>query len=208
MKTIMKSNAYRLSSQFPGEWKETYVPYYSRKFVRVMTGPEVIDSLAQASGKMYDFKFEGTQVQRVKQLTDLKDVPVEKAGNTSGFGVVAGKSEGADIINIMSSFFETDRLVAVPIGNRATTLQAMLMMRSGVVNNRVAAVEGSKLQRLLDSGKSDEEIVEEVYLSSLSRWPTAPEKKLILDEFQANRKKAAENLLWAIINSSEFLLNH
>ncbi len=40
-KTIMKSSAYQLSSHYDGEWKAAYVPYYARRLVRVMTGPEL-----------------------------------------------------------------------------------------------------------------------------------------------------------------------
>ena len=82
MKTIMKSTSYQLSSQFPGEWKDEYTSYYARRYVRVMTGPEVVDSLAQATGKMYNFQFGGAEVQRVKQMTDLADVPGARRGGT------------------------------------------------------------------------------------------------------------------------------
>src|SRR5205809_133322 len=34
IKTVMKSNAYQLSTSFRGEWKITYIPYFSRRFVR------------------------------------------------------------------------------------------------------------------------------------------------------------------------------
>src|SRR5262249_56969534 len=44
LKTIMKSSAYQLSTQFPGEWKESYVSYYARRFVRVLTAPQVADA--------------------------------------------------------------------------------------------------------------------------------------------------------------------
>jgi len=35
IRTIMKSSAYQLSSQFNGEWKDSYAPYYARKLIRV-----------------------------------------------------------------------------------------------------------------------------------------------------------------------------
>ena len=108
----------------------------------------------------------------------------------------------------MNSFFETNRQAAPPAGNRATTLQAMLMMSSGAVNNRVTAVPGSRLEKLLDSVKSDDELLEEMYLSTLSRSPNASEKKYILEALQKDRKKGAENLQWALLNSIEFVLNH
>src|SRR2546429_8146303 len=50
IKNIMKSNAYQLSTKFEGEWKDAYIPYYARRFARVLTGPEAVDIIAQATG--------------------------------------------------------------------------------------------------------------------------------------------------------------
>ena len=40
IRTVMKSSAYQLSSQFEGEWQEAYVPYYARKYVRMLSAAE------------------------------------------------------------------------------------------------------------------------------------------------------------------------
>jgi len=201
MKLILKSNAYALSSQFPVEWKDDYTDYYARKYVRVMTGPEVVDALARATGKPYGFKFGGADIQRVKQMTDLADVP----GRGRGPG---GNSDGGDVAAIMNAFFENNRDASPPPGNRPTVLQAVLMMSTGAVNNRVAATPGSSLQKLLDSGKTDEQIIEDMYMSSLSRSPAPNEKQYLLDAFKKDRKTSAEKLQWSLLNNIEFVLNH
>jgi hypothetical protein len=108
----------------------------------------------------------------------------------------------------MNAFFETNRDSPVPPGNRATTLQAMLLMRTSLVNNRVLAEKGTRVQTLLDSGKSNEQVVEELFLANLSRFPTAAEKRTYVDLLQKDRKDAAENLQWVLLNSIEFVLNH
>jgi hypothetical protein len=189
-KTIMKSSAYQLSSQFDAEWKVDYVPYYARHMVRVMTGPELIDALTQATGRPGNFDNSGKKFARVKQLP--------------GPGAV----RDVELQNILQSFFQSNRQTPVPIGNRASTLQALLLMSSKAVNNRVLAQDGSRVQKLLDANKTNDEIIEELYLSSLSRWPTPAEKKAILEFMQADRKAGAENLQWALLNSQEFALNH
>jgi hypothetical protein len=51
-------------------------------------------------------------------------------------------------------------------------------------------------------------VIDELFLTSLSRFPTALEKKTYSDLFQKNRKEAAENLHWVLLNSIEFVLNH
>ena len=70
VKTIMKSSAYQLSSQFEGEWKSSYAPYYARHLVRVLTGPEIIDALTEATGRPGDFDNGGKKFARVKQETE------------------------------------------------------------------------------------------------------------------------------------------
>src|SRR5207244_12490476 len=55
IRTIMKSNAYQLSAKFPGEWKDTYTPYYARKYIRFFTGPEVADAIATATNRPISF---------------------------------------------------------------------------------------------------------------------------------------------------------
>jgi len=62
----------------------------------------------------------------------------------------------------------------------------------------------------LESGKTDDQVVEELYLASLSRWPTATEKQTALRDFEfgKDRTKAAQDLQWALLNGVEFVLNH
>src|SRR5262245_30091600 len=49
MMMITKSNAYQLSSYYPGEWKLDYVPYYARKFVRRLDAEEIHDAIVQST---------------------------------------------------------------------------------------------------------------------------------------------------------------
>ena len=201
MKTIMKSSTYQLTSRFPGEWKDDYTSYYARKYVRVMTGAEVADTIAQATGRPYKFSFSGTEVERVKQLTDPDDIGVRQG---------AGNPEHVDVSAIMNSFFQPKRQQAAPLGNKATTLQAMLMMSSWLVNNRVQADNGYRVEMLLDSGLTDEEVVDDLYLATLARWPTPTEQKAALETFQFadDRTRAAQDLQWAQLNGIEYVLNH
>jgi len=158
--------------------------------------------------RSFNIKFGDLKVERLKQLTDLGDIPAAYFRS-----VKAGKEEskeGPEISALLNSFFETDRNGAVPMGNKPTTLQAILMMSSGVVNNRVVADDDGRLKTLLNSGKTDEGIVDELYLASLARRPTSAEKKYLLESlpFKTDRKRATENLAWVLLNNIEFLVNH
>src|SRR6266700_1640590 len=51
VRTVMKSSAYQLSSRFEGEWQESYVPYYARKYVRMLSAAELHDAITLATAK-------------------------------------------------------------------------------------------------------------------------------------------------------------
>jgi hypothetical protein len=197
-RTIMQSSAYQLSTRFPGEWKDAYASYYARRYVRILSGPEVADVIAQATGKPYTLSNSGTPATRVKQL----------ASATAG-----------DMRAIMQAFGQSTRETPMVIANRASPVQAMLMMSSPSVTSRVAANGGGALQRLLEAGKSNTEAVEELFLRSLSRFPTPQESETalrMLDERTsklpyvtvADRIQALEDIQWSLLNTAEFLLNH
>ena len=54
----------------------------------------------------------------------------------------------------------------------------------------------------------DGEIVEELFLASLSRRPTADEVEVAKRVIAKDRKAGVENIQWALLNSTEFLVNH
>ncbi|MBI4471661.1 MAG: DUF1549 domain-containing protein [Acidobacteria bacterium] len=193
MKTIMKSNAYQLSTYFPGEWKQEYTPYYARRFVRVLTGPELADTIAKATDRPYNLQLAGQEVGRVKQLSNPRSL-------RSGEGTALG--------TLMQGFFQSTRETPAFYGNQASPLQAMLMMASPVVNSRVRAEKGSRVDNLLQSGKSDSEVIEELFLATLSRRPTLEETEVARHLMEKDRKAGLENVQWALLNSAEFILNH
>jgi hypothetical protein len=194
VRTIMKSSAYGLSSRFDGEWKDAYAPYYARKYIRVLSGPEVIDAVTAVTNRPARYRLDGVAMSRVKQLATPQNV-----GKTG---------ENAEISSIMEAFFQTNRFTQVPEGNKPTTLQALLMTGGGVVNTRVTAEKGSRVEQLLASKKPDREIVDEMFLAALSRRPTQPETEVALRALARDRVKGAEDVQWALLNGIEFILNH
>ena len=66
---------------------------------------------------------------------------------------------------------------------------------------------GTRVDGWLRSGKPVREVVEEMFWSALSRAPTAIELERG-EEYLAtakDRRKGAEDVLWALLNSKEFL---
>jgi hypothetical protein len=210
IKTIMTSNAYQLSTQFPGEWKDAYAPYYARRFARVITGAEAADAVAQVTGVPFDFNWAGTGMTRVKQLASPIDVnPPQRVGGVNDLGGV-GTVEGNAIRALMQSFFQSTRETPALLTNKPSAVQAMLMMTAPTVVDRVGTTRAeSRVQKLIASKKSDPELIEELFLSTLSRLPRPEERDVARGILRdGNRTQRAEDIQWALLNSVEFLLNH
>jgi hypothetical protein len=61
----------------------------------------------------------------------------------------------------------------------------------------------------VQQGENREAIIDELYLASVSRLPTAEEKSQILAlTGEGDRREAFIDVLWAILNSKEFAFNH
>jgi hypothetical protein len=67
-----------------------------------------------------------------------------------------------------------------------------------------------RIAKAVLSGKPDRELIEELYLSSLSRPPTDAELDKALKFLQTGTGRAAraQDLLWALVNSKAFLYNY
>jgi len=197
MKSIMSSASYQLSASYPGEWSDDYLPFYPRKYVRVLTGPELVDTILKVTEQPGAFSFSGTTVERVKQLA----VPTDLGARRSA-------GEGAEVTALLQAFFQSNRMTPVPAGNKASTLQAMLMMQSRTLNERVLAKDGTRVHRLVNSDATDGAIIDELYLATLARLPSHKESAIAGEALARDRQQGAENLQWALLNTPAFLLNH
>ena len=70
--------------------------------------------------------------------------------------------------------------------------------------------DAGRIHRLIAAGASDREIIEKLYLLSLTRFPTAEEEAELLKMISEHpsRRQALEDLLWALMSSREFSNNH
>jgi hypothetical protein len=75
-------------------------------------------------------------------------------------------------------------------------------MNSPIANNPLT------VRALVGSASDPVEAIEKIYLAALSRRPTADEKKTLNDYVtkSSTRATAYGDILWAVLNSSEFTL--
>lgn len=91
-----------------------------------------------------------------------------------------------------------------------TIPRGLLMMNGTEVNERVAAKPGRPLRTILDAEKSDRERVRRLYLTVLSREPSPGEVSAARAHLETSRNETQgyEDLLWALLNTTEFMSNH
>lgn len=85
--------------------------------------------------------------------------------------------------------------------------QALFLMNSPLINNGIRGQGNTRLGRILNKFDDNDDALGELYLLVLSREPSTREIK-IAKEYLAevgNRREAFEDLMWSLLNSSEFL---
>jgi Protein of unknown function (DUF1553) len=159
VKTIMKSNAYQLSTSFPGEWKNAYIPYYARRFARVLTPPEAVDVVAQATDAPFSIKTYRDSNNRSRVLEEpasyIKELFDPVSVRSGGPG-----TESSAIYTFMQAYYQAERTTPPVDKNVASPVQAMMMMTSPIVTTRIRAEGTDRVANLLKSGKSDDELIE------------------------------------------------
>jgi hypothetical protein len=104
------------------------------------------------------------------------------------------------------SFFLADEN-ADPTEYQAGIPQALRLMNAPQMNNGNAAL----LTQAVKPTSPPAEVLEKLYLATLSRRPTADEVARLsayVAKTSGDAKKAYGNVLWALVNSGEFTLNH
>jgi hypothetical protein len=89
-----------------------------------------------------------------------------------------------------------------------TIPQALVMMNSALVHAYTSAQGKTLLAELLAKDQTDEQIITALYVKMLARKPTAEEQATCRRYITkvGDRKEALEDVLWALVNSTEFLL--
>ena len=93
--------------------------------------------------------------------------------------------------------------------NGASLPSVLHLADSQEIEDKIAHGEG-RVAKLTKAKKPPAEAIDELYLAAYSRYPTAAERKKKLDyvDGQTTEARALEDIVWALLNSREFLFNH
>ncbi len=185
---ILNSRAYQLSSIVtPTNTRDER--HFARALPRRLTAEEAMDAIAQVTGKSDRFGIRpmGT---RAVQLRD------SRVG--SYFLEVFGRPKREILCSC-------DRDMGPNLS------QSLHLINGSDLNSKLNAPD-ARLATLIKAGESDLlDIINELYLATLSRYPSPVELHVALSQVRDKKEKrqaAFEDILWALVNTEEFLYNH
>ena len=94
-------------------------------------------------------------------------------------------------------------------GSEPHLAQALEFLSGNLVHGKLESGD-NRFRKALAAGKSDHEIVDELYLAALSRLPSTEERESARRHIAKsdNRAAALADVCWAILNTNEFVFQH
>jgi hypothetical protein len=186
IRTIMQSRVYQLSSRKNAFNKDDEI-YFSHANTRMLTAEQLLDAICAVTGvsEPYAGLPPGTRA------VDLPDPPTDNY--------------------FLKIFGQPQREMACQCerSTESNLSQALQMINGPVVHNKLRD-ESGRIPQMLKAGKSDDAIIQSLYLTALSRPPAAEETAASKAHIarSSDRRQALEDIGWAILNCKEFLFQH
>jgi hypothetical protein len=188
MRTIANSRTYQ-ASMTTNEWNAGDTDNFSHAAPRRLAAEELLDALTLATGVRPNLP----EVPPDTRAEQLPDPHVGQDGFLDLFGRPSRES---------SCECERRSDISLP--------QALNLVNGQTISDAVAGGSG-RIAKAILSGKSDRDLVDELYLATFSRPPTVAESELglkYLSTGSRGRTALAQDLLWALVNSKPFLYNY
>jgi len=185
IRTICTSATYQRSLE-TNQWNEDDTMNFSHAMPRRLSAEQLYDAIVQATGAPRNLP----GVPAGFRAAELPDSQVEVA-----FLDMFGRPP-------RESPCECERTSDVSLG------QTLNMVNGPTIGDAIAHPEGL-IAKAIASGTPNDKLVERLYLSVLCRKPTPEEMTSSVNYFMSvgDPKTAAEDLMWALINSPAFLFN-
>ena len=96
-----------------------------------------------------------------------------------------------------------------PVDFQASIQQALMMMNGKFIEEATSSARSATVTAVIESNRPLAQRIEELYLVTLSRKPRPKETQRLLDYTKTREnKEALRDILWSLLNSTEFVLNH
>ena len=189
---ILNSRTYQLSSE-PNQWNARDTTLFSHYTVKRLGAEQMLDAISQFTETSEKFR----------------SIIPEPYSNWPANFRATQISDGNTECNFLDLFgrpprdtpYETER------NSDVTLKQALYLLNSEQLEGKVSS--SPHLKRIL--AKNDGDVLDDIYLSSVSRFPTADEKRRLMEylaEKKTARAQAVQDVAWALMNAKEFEFNH
>jgi hypothetical protein len=200
VRLITQSHAYQLSAE-PNEHNHVDRQAYSHYYPKRMTAEVLLDSIDMVSGTKSDFA-------DLPPGTRAVSLPDNSYNRASPFLKVFGRPEGASVC-------ECERV------SSASLAQSLHLMNAPDVKAKLTSANG-RADLLSKAEMPEPKRIRELYLATYSREPSSDEVRIAeahllkprtdaqgkpLDSLRSIRN-GYEDLIWALVNTKEFLYNH
>lgn len=186
IRTILNSRTYQLSAQ-TNEFNKDDNKYFSHAVTKLLTAEQLLDAICDVTQRPEAFKGypAGT---RAVQLTD---------GETNH--------------PFLKAFGQPARELACECEREGESnlAQALQLINGATVNDRLRDPT-NRIGKLLEKKIPEPDMLKNLFLVTLSRLPSQEESKAMLGHVAEaqDKRKAWEDVHWALINSKEFLFRH
>jgi len=200
VRTICRSQVYQLSS-IPNQFNAVDKQYFSRYYPKRLTAEVLLDAVDEVTRS--DSKFDG-----LPPGTRAVQLPDNSFNANSYFLAVFGRPDS-------SSSCECER------SQDASLAQSLHLLNSKDVQDKLTNPKGCAATLAADTKQEDEKKIHELYYTAFSRAPDAKELELALNYLgktpkdkdgkadpKLGKQQGYEDIIWALINTKEFLFNH
>jgi len=186
IRVICASSTYQLSTN-TNESNKDDSRYFSHGVSKLLTAEQLLDAICKATE--IPEKFPGLPAGT--RATQLPDTEVNHI--------------------FLKTFGQPARELACECERESDSnlAQALQLINGPTINDKLKSPT-NRIGRLIKENKKDTEILEDLYLETLSRSPTKEDAAIALGHLAKakDKRKAWEDIQWALINTKEFLFRH
>jgi hypothetical protein len=190
VRTICQSRTYQLSS-VPNDFNKHDKQNYARYYPRRLSAEVLLDAVGQVTDSPTAFNGLPQDQHAPKRAIMLPDESF-----SSYFLDVFGRPQRI-------SACECERVA------EANLAQALHLLNSDEIQGKLSR-GGGRADKLAADKRADSEKVDELFLWAIARRPTSEQREVALAHIAKhamNKKLAYENILWALLNTKEFIFN-
>lgn len=188
LRRIASSAAYQRSSQ-PTDGNRIDDRFFSRYFTEPLEPEVLADAVADVTGTAFDYGGQPTGTRAIDLIDPHTSAP------------------SLDVLG------RCDREGGCESSASAGGVTVKLHLLNGDFLNQAIIDDRGRLHQLLVADDNDGSLIDEFYLRGLTRPPNAAERTFWRDEFATaktlqQRTALAEDFLWGLLSSREFMTNH